>query len=459
MVQNSLVHRGASALLGGVFAIWYVYLRPASAPVEVVKEEEMALPLPDKPSIAVLPFASIGGDPEQEYLSDGITEQIITNLSKHPDMFVIARNSTFTYKGKPVKVQQVSRELGVRYVLEGSLQRSGDAIRVTAQLIDATTGKNLWSESYHRGLKDIFALQDDISLKILDAMHVKLTGGVGRRAFGKGTDNLQAYLKYLHARHYFFETHASSLTKESFIQFRQLVEEAVSLEPNFSYAIAWLAFSYQWEVLQGFSESPAASLKKAFELSRRAVELDDSDPWPHITLGWLYMANWEFDKAVAEGVRAVTLAPSTHWAHRELGVFLMCADRTEKAIAEMKKALRLNPHYEVADLSWLSFAYYYDDQYEKALEVGKAILDRDPDYLPTHHLNATIYSHLGREEEARAEAKDLLRINPTFSVRWVENWPHADKQKVHRQASDLRKALESAGWSEPEQQAARIDVR
>jgi len=188
------------ALVLAAVAVWQFALRPSPPRIEKASKERMAFPLPDKPSIAVLPFANMSDDPKQEFFSDGITEEIITALSKVPRLFVIARNSTFTYKGKPVKVKQVSEELGVRYVLEGSVRKTGDKVRITAQLIDATTANHLWAERYDRDLKDIFALQDEITLKIIEALRVKLTEGEQARVIGKSTGNLNAYLKTLQAR-------------------------------------------------------------------------------------------------------------------------------------------------------------------------------------------------------------------------------------------------------------------
>ena len=208
-------------------AIWKIYLSPA--PIEVASVERMKYPLPDNPSIAVLPFVNMSEDPKQEFFCDGMTEEIITALSKVPDLFVIARNSTFTYKGKPVKVKQVSEELGVRYVLEGSVQRSGDRIRITAQLIDALTGHHLWAERYDRDLKDIFALQDEITMKIITALQVKLRPGETAHLMAKGAKNIDAYIKVLQAAELI-----GGGTKEGIAQARKLLEEAIALDPTYS---------------------------------------------------------------------------------------------------------------------------------------------------------------------------------------------------------------------------------
>lgn len=219
-------------MAAGAAALWQFGFPPASPPVEKASKPQMAFPLPDKPSIAVLPFNNLSGDPAQEYFSDGITEEIITALSKVPKFLVIARNSTFTYKGKPVKVQQVGQELGVRYVLEGSVQKAGDKIRITAQLIDALTGNHLWAERYDRNLHDLFAVQDEITKKIITAMQVKLTEGEQAQAAARSTNNLEAYLKYLQARELI-----NRGNPESNALAKQLAEEAITLDPNVCAAI------------------------------------------------------------------------------------------------------------------------------------------------------------------------------------------------------------------------------
>jgi len=251
----------------------------------------MAFPLPDKPSIAVLPFANMSEDPKQEYFSDGITEEIITALSKIPKLFVIARNSTFTYKGKPVKVQQVSEELGVQYVVEGSVRKAEDRVRITAQLIDALTGHHIWAEKYDRDIKDIFAIQDEITMKIITAMQVKLTEGEQVDVYAKGTDNLEAYLMVMKAHWLYLRG-----TKEGVLKAQSLAEEAIALDPDYAFAYKVLGGAHGITLFLGMSKNPRESLKLAIELHRKAVELDDSLAVAHATLGyWLMMAR-QYDK-------------------------------------------------------------------------------------------------------------------------------------------------------------------
>jgi adenylate cyclase len=325
-------------LLAGGLAVWKYYSGTVSPPIEVASMEKMAFPLPDKPSVAVLPFDNMTGDPQQEYLSDGISENIILALSKIPKLFVIARNSTFTYKGKPVKVQQVSEELGVRYVVEGSVQKSGDRLRVTAQLIDAITGNHLWSERYDRNLEDIFTIQDEITLKILTALQVELTDGEQARMWAKGTENLDAYLKLMQAREYYLQ-----MNMESAALARQMAEAAIALDPEYGDAYSWLGATHMLDVYLGTSKSPKESIAKAIELTQKALALDDSLAVARSRLGFLYTLIRQHEKGVAEAEQAVALNPNSAGAHDYLGFALRFAGRPEEAIPVIKRAIRLNP--------------------------------------------------------------------------------------------------------------------
>jgi len=373
--------------------------------------ETPALPLPGKPSIAVLPFDNLSGDPEQEYLADGISENIISALSNISKMFVIARNSTFTYKGKPVKVQQVSRELGVRYVLEGSVQKAGDRLRVTAQLVDATTGNHLWSERYDRELKDIFALQDDITKKIITALQVKLTRGEQVRAAAKGTNNLEAYLKYLQASELIFRMNRKSNTLA-----KQLAEDAIALDPEYAWAYRALASTHMADVWLGTTKSPKQSLAKAKELLQKAIAIDETFAEAHGALGFLFSMTGQHDKAVATAEQAVALKPNSAESHMRLGHTLRFAGKYEESIPEYKIAIRLNPIPPNNYLFGLGLSYAWTGQYEDAITWGKKAVRREPDSLLAHLMLTVIFSLSGRDEEARVEAAEVLRINPKFSV-------------------------------------------
>jgi TolB-like protein/cytochrome c-type biogenesis protein CcmH/NrfG len=391
------------------------------------------LPLPDKPSIAVLPFDNLSGDPEQEYLADGISENIISALSKISKMFVIARNSTFTYKGKPVKVQKVSREMGVRYVLEGSVQKAGDQLRVTAQLVDATTGNHLWSERYDRELKDIFALQDDITKKIITALQVKLTEGEQARAVAKGTSNLDAYLKCLQAW-----VTLRQFNRESNALGKQLAEEAIALDPEYAMAYRALSATHQMDVWLGVSKSPKQSITKAMKLLQKAIALDDTFAGAYGDLGFVFSMTEQHDKAVTAAEHGVALNPNSADAHMKLGHTLRFAGRYEESIPEYKIAIRLNPIPPNNYLFGLGKSYAMTGQYEEAITWGKKAVRQRPNSFLAHIMLTEIFSLSGRDEEARAEAAEVIRINPKFSLeKWEKSAKGADKEKT---IDALRKA-------------------
>jgi adenylate cyclase len=428
---------GAVAVLimvAGALAIWKFYFRP---PFEPASEDKMAYQLPDKPSIAVLPFVNMSEDSTQEYLADGITENIITALSQVPKLFVIARNSTYTYKGKPVKVQKVAEELGVRYVLEGSVQRSGHNLRITAQFIDALTGHHLWSESYDRELENIFALQDEISMEIITALQVKLTTGEEARLTAKGTDDLHAYLKYLQARESFF-----TQTREGNAQARRLVEGAIEQDPEFPGAYLLLGATHWMDVIYGSSEFPSESLKRAFELTKKAIALDDSDATAHSLLGWLYVfMKRDYDKAIAECEQAVALAPSSAMANIWMSGVLTFSGRHDEAVRYAEQALRLNPFPEGWYFRFLGYSYFGAGRNEEAIAAYKKALDRAPNDIMAHLALTTAYSWAGRLEEARAQATEVLRINPKFSIKQrAKTLPYKNQTDQGRYLDGLRKA-------------------
>jgi len=416
--------------------IWKFYT-PTAPKTEVVSKEKMALPLPDKPSIAVLPFAYTSGDLKHEYLSDGITDAVITALSKSSQLFVIGRNSTFTYKGKPVKFQQVSEEMGVRYVLEGSVQFSGERLRVTAQLIDALTGYHLFSERYDRELKDIFATQDDIAMKILTATRVTLTQGEEARMFAKGTKNLEAYLKLMQARE-----HHEVFTKESQALARQLAEEAIALDPGYALAYSYAALALAHEVLVGTYSNPREALERGMKLVQKAIALDDSLAHPHEILSKYYIwLSKDYEKGIAEAERAVTLEPNSVDAYIQLGGNLRWAGRCAEAIPILQKAMRLSPIPPYLCLQILAHCYYLTGQYEEAIALQRRILQKEPNQLPTQVGLTAALIQAGKEDEARAEAAKVLRIDPNFSVEsFARRFPAKDQKVIDDFISALRKA-------------------
>jgi adenylate cyclase len=389
--------------------IWNFYFRPP--PIEPASVEKMAFPLPDKPSIAVLPFVNMSGDPEQEYFSDGITEEIITALSKTPKLFVIARNSTFTYKSKPVKVQQVGRELGVKYVLEGSVRKSEDKARITAQLVDAETGTHLWAERYDRELQDIFAIQDEITLEIIKAMQVELTMGETARVTGKGTKNLDAYLSALHAQEEWLR-----LDKEGSIKARQLANQAIALDPGYGYPYAILAWSHMLDVVRHYSASPEESMSLAVEAIQKALALDPSDHRIHRVLSNFYVMQGKHDEAIASSRRALELCPGGAGAHENLGIALLFACRPIEAIPMLEKAIQLDPFPPAVCHRNLAMAYCHVGRYEDAIDQGEKAFQISRNDLSTPFVLVFAYAKLGRIEQARAAAAEVLRIDPKFTL-------------------------------------------
>jgi adenylate cyclase len=398
--------------------------------------ETPPLPLPDKPSIAVLPFVNMSGDPEQEYFSDGISEQVITSLSMVSNLFVIARTSSFKYKGKEVDVRGVGRELGVRYVLEGSVQKSGDRVRITAQLIDAKSGNHVWAERYDRDLKDIFALQDEIAMKVLTDLRVKLTRGEQARVHAKGTNNSTAYLKFLKGHEYLLH-----FNRGDNLMARQMFKEAIALDPQYPGAYSLLAHTHINDIYLGSSKSPGKSIKKAAELVQKALALDDSLPPTIAALGRIYILKGQHEKAIAEYERAVSLNPNAAGAHAWLGVALNSVGRPDEAIASFKKAMRLSPISPAWFFMSLGLSYRMVGRYEDSIAAYKKALDRRPDALRTHIGLTATYSQAGRLDEARAQAAEVLRVQPKFSLkRYAKRLTFKDKAERDRFVDALRKA-------------------
>jgi len=393
------------------------------------------LKLLDKPSIGVLPFVNISGDPEQEYFSDGITEDLITDLSKISGLFVIARHSVFTYKGKVVRVDQVGRELGVRHVLEGSVRKAGSRVRITAQLVDTRTGGHLWAERYDRELKDIFDLQDEVTQKIVSALAVKLTKGDEDRLAGRYTDNLEAYDYALRGAEYY-----SRFTKEASAQAREMFQKAIQLDPDYALAYSRLGLTYLHEWTHRWSQDPQL-LERAFELAQKAIALDDTLPEAHRVLGDVYLWRKQHEEAIAELEMAIALNPNYADAIAGLGDVLNHAGNPEEAIRLVEKAMRLNPHHHVWYFYVLGLSYISTERYEKAVEILKRGLMRNPDFMIIHLLLAGIYAEASRMEEARVELKEVLRISPDFSLEVLKEMaPFKDQARLDRFAEALRKA-------------------
>lgn len=376
-------------------------------------EQAPTLPLPLKPSIAVLPFTNLSGDAEQEYFSDGMTDTLITDLSKLSGLFVIARNSTFVYKGKAIKPQQVSQELGVRYVVEGSVQKAGAQVRINTQLVDATTGHHLWAERYDRELTDIFALQDEITRRIVGALQVKLTRGEQGRMGRVPTDNLEAYDYYLRGLEY-----RGRFTEGADAQAQQMFQRAVELDPQFALAYMDLGWTYirEWDWL--WNDDPRA-LDQALELAQKALSLDDSLAEAHSLLGAGYTKKGQVEQGLTEGERAIALDPNCAQCHADLAAMLSYAGRPEEALGLVEKAMRLDPEFAAHYSGVLGWAYRELGRYEEAIAAANRALTHNPNNLYAHVNLARIYNELGRVAEAPAEEDEVRRISPNFPLQFL----------------------------------------
>jgi len=434
-------HWVALGLLVGLIALVSLLLsrHPAfqkhSQEIETSFTEESKLPLPEKPSIAVLPFANLSGDSAQEYFCDGITEQIITAISRMPKIFVIARNSTFTYKGKPVMVQQVGEELGVKYVLEGSVQRSGDRVRITAQLVEAATGGHVWSGRYDRTVSDIFALQDDITFQVIKSLGLKLTEGE-QVLMGVGTEDLEAYLMVLESLWLF-----RKWTPESLVLCRKKAQEAIALDPAYTMAWAMVVWSLLLEVHLGYSESPQEALAEAERITEKVMNLDADGRIAYYLSSYVHLFRRQYDKALEAIQEAETLNPNGADVTAFHGLLLYHAGRPQDAIGKFEKAIRLNPMPEAWYWHNLGICYRITEDYNKAITVYKKALTINPDHFSAWTGITAAYMLSGQGAKAGTAAKEVLRIQPEFSVeQYRKSLLHSDQADIGRFIEALRKA-------------------
>jgi adenylate cyclase len=370
-----------------------------------------ATPQPERRSIAVLPFANMSGDPEQEYFADGMAEDIITSLSKISQLFVVARNSSFTFKGRAVHVQEASKRLGVRYILEGSVRKAGNRVRITAQLIDGVTGGHLWAERFDRELTDIFAVQDEVTQEIVSALALNLTKEPGRRPAREQTDSVEAYDHFLRGRDQWWQ-HTPAANAHA----RELLERAIELDPNFAPAHAFLAATHIHDYVNQWSASPPLSLECAQKFSLRAVALDDLYPYAHWALAITYLWQRQLDKSIAEAERAISLDPNFALGHVTLGFAFNYAGRFEEALACFDRGVALDPYYPDIYLHFQAQAHFHLGRFETAIGYLKRRLIRNPDSDISRVLLAASYGHLGRADEAKAAWQELLRVNPAYSL-------------------------------------------
>lgn len=404
--------------------------------MEAASEANMAFPLPQRPSVAVLPFDNLSGDPEQEFLADGLTETIIGTLSQVPDLFVISRNSTFAYKDQAVPVSQVAEEQGVRYVLEGSVQRSDDRIRVTAQLVDALEGHQLWSEQYDREFEDIFDLQDDIAQNIMVALQVELTEGSEVRDVHTRSPSSEAFELFLKSRFHHYR-----MNREDNAIARDLASRLAEMSPD--YADAWEMLGWQTLVAfrLGWTPDRDATFADAMRFAERAYELDPSDAGVNGLLGWLDVYRGRYDEALAFGQKAVELGPGDANALAEYAWILGYAGRPAEAFPLLQRAMRLSPYYPAWFLATLGWVYMLTGDYPNAIAAHEQLIERDSLLLFAYVRLAELYALQGDEKKARFYGAELLKTNPSFNIQdWVMGLPYRFAEDRELERNMLRKA-------------------
>ncbi len=411
---------------------------PVEGVAPTAETVDVPLPLSDKPSIAVLPFDNMSGDPEQEYFSDGITEDIITALSKYREFTVIARNTTFTFKGSAVGVKQVASELGVRYVLEGSVRKSGNRVRVTTQLIDAATENHLWADRYDRELEDIFAVQDEITTSVVGAIEPRIYAVEFERSQRKAPHSLEAWECCMRAL-----LLLERVTQEDFKAADKLLDQAIAIDPNYAQAYSFKAYLRAWMAAGGRSERIADELAEAMEHAEKALSLDADDHWAHYAAGFAHTMVRRADEAMAEMRVALSINPNFSIGHSGLGMALVFNGETEEGLSVLEAGLRINPRapFLFAFNTFLALGNYLAGRDEDAVRFARDSLRQRPDYLPASLFLAAALGQLGRKEEARDAGAAVLRLLPNFALaRHERATPICHEADRRRYIDGLRKA-------------------
>ena len=419
--------------------VYHVSLVDNAAPIAVKVAAGAAkteLSSADRPSIAVLPFANMSGDPEQEYFADGISEDILTDLSKLRWFFVIARNSSFTYKGKAVDVKRVARELGVRYVLEGSVRKGGNRVRITAQLIDAATGNHIWADRYDGDLTDVFALQDEITKKVVAAIEPRLLEAEGIRSQNRSPEDLGAWDMVIQANSLFWR-----LTKVEGEAAIATLKRAVERYPDYAPAHSMLAFMLLVSGYVGWTFTKP-QVKLAATLAARAEELDDSDPWAHLALGYVAYTMRRTDHAVQEFQRALDLNPNFAAAHGYLGLALALDGRSDEAIDHIDQAIRMSPHDPQNAIFYvgLAVAHYLAGRYTEAVNFGRKSLQQRDGMTGGHRIYCASLAQAGQIDEARAALQRLKELQPNISIAWIEQYVPYTPSQMPKFLEGMRKA-------------------
>lgn len=402
--------------------------------------QPLALVLPDKPSIAVLPFINMSGDPEQEYFSDGITESIITGLSRFRDLFVIASSSSFFYKGKPIKIQDVSRDLGVRYILEGSVQKSNEQVRITTQLIDGFTGAHLWAERFDRQVTDLFTVQDEVTETIVGTLAAGYGGRLRktwqRQAERTKSQNFQAFDYLLRGLDLF-----DSFTKEDTARAREFFYKAIELDPSFAKAYSKLAWTHLMDATLGLSEDYDQSIAKGREFATKAIECDDDESWAHWALAGYYMIRMRHDLGLSEFQRAIELNPNDAEVLTDFGFYLSYAGRAAEGIEAAHKAMRLNPHYPEWYVAQLGQIYFDARRYAEAVTALESL--RSLDTINVRLYLAASHALLGHADEAQKAIVRVLELDTRATVQKRTNAkmaPYRNSEDLEHFGDGIRKA-------------------
>jgi TolB-like protein len=390
----------------------------SSSPLEQADEpSRAALQLPDRPAIAVLPFINMSGDPEQEYFSDGISEDIITGLSKLRWFFVIARNSSFTYKGKSVHMKQIADELGVRYVLEGSVRKSGDRVRITAQLNDVSTGSHIWAERYDRDLADVFAVQDEITESIVAAIEPQLYAAENFRARRKPPGSLDAWDLVMRALSHYWR-----VTRQDNVVAQALLEKAIAIDPNYGQALGVLATSHTFSAHMGWADMSTVA-PTAERAALAAIEADSEDPWAHHGLAYVYLFARRFDDSLAEFELALRLNPNFSLAQAFYGVTLSYCGRWQEGDLAVRRALRLSPRDPFSALYYgiAAYAQFIGHNYDEAIRLAHEAIRQRVDFVGGHRVLTAAAGMAGQDEVAAIALRELRRAQPNITLAWIAN--------------------------------------
>lgn len=417
-------------------AISLPWLKHSLNQEETTSEELKALPLPEKTSIAVMSFDNMSDDPGQEYFSDGISEDIITNLSQLNDLAIIARNSSFTYKGTNTKAQDIGKDLGVKYVLEGSVRKAGDRVRITAQLVDTQNGHHLWAERFDRKLTDVFSVQDEITDRITTALSIQLSDNEQKQLTRKATDSFEAYDLFLQGQRAFFQVSEAGLNRAA-----DLYRQAINLDPGFARAYGALAVTLTRQSFLGYSDTPVESKVRAMELARKAVAIDPTSHHALWALGYVYMQMKQFEEAIEALERALSIAPNYADGYGLLALINNNIGHSEEAIRLLEKGMELNPYYTWDYLYNLGRAYFALGDYKSAAEYLEKAIERNEAVPQLRLYLASSYVQLGRQDDAEWQITELeiLSSDATLS-HWSKALPIIDEDVRNRLFDNLRKA-------------------